>query len=429
MPPSPSSEELALAALEWIDATAVADRDGAWWSSRPSSDEPDPGIYHGAAGIVLALLEAHAHFGDQRWAELALRGTRWLSSAIDAPEYASYPSLYVGLAGMAFALHEAAERFDDDGARAASLRRLAQVRAGFDGERWNDAFELLLGNAGIALAALPIGDTDLAETAVTPYLRTAEATPYGLTWEPRRGQPARLHHISHGNLGVAYALAATAAAVGRQDLMDAALAGVANVTAGNEAGPDGFLVPHSDPQQVAFGLERYAYGWCHGPAGDVQLFRLLAQLTGDAAWRSLVSQCWHTVTTSGLPARLRPGFWDNSGRCCGTAGVLALACDREAEDGDGLAFAGVLVTTSPSGRPWTRPGRAGRTEHRAARRSLNPGQAGRWATPADQGAPAVCADHRRTRSVLRRPVARPAAARRSGDGAESGLSSEQTTNG
>ena len=58
MPPSPSSEELALAALEWIDATAVADRDGAWWSSRPSSDEPDPGIYHGVAGIVLALTAA-----------------------------------------------------------------------------------------------------------------------------------------------------------------------------------------------------------------------------------------------------------------------------------------------------------------------------------------------------------------------------------
>ena len=431
MPPSPSSEELALAALEWIDATAVADRDGAWWSSRPSSDEPDPGIYHGVAGIVLALLEAHAHFGDQRWGELALRGTRWLSSAIDAPEYASYPSLYVGLAGMAFALHEAAERFDDDGARAASLRRLAQVRAGFDGERWNDAFELLLGNAGIALAALPIGDTDLAETAVTPYLRTAEATPYGLTWEPRRGQPARLHHISHGNLGVAYALAATAAAVGRQDLMDAALAGVANVTARNEAGPDGFLVPHSDPQQVAFGLERYAYGWCHGPAGDAQVFRLLAQLTGDAAWRSLVSQCWHTVTTSGLPARLRPGFWDNSGRCCGTAGVLALACDREVEDGDGLAFAGVLVndiaqraTVDSSGARWSN------NEHRASPPELEPRPG--WA----MGNAGLIRELLRYARITagRDPsyaVQWPdqPAARRSGDGAESGLSSEQTTNG
>ncbi|HEV2635800.1 MAG TPA: hypothetical protein VGX23_11675 [Actinocrinis sp.] len=23
-----------------------------------------------------------------------------------------------------------------------------------------------------------------------------------------------------------------------------------------------------------------------------------------------------------MPRRLRPGFWDNSGRCCGTAGII-----------------------------------------------------------------------------------------------------------
>ena len=160
---------------------------------------------------------------------------------------------------------------------------------------------------------------------------------------------------------------------GRAALTAAALAGVADVVARNEAGPDGFLVPHSDPQQVAPGLERYAYGWCHGPAGDAQVFRLLSQLTGDASWRSLVDRCWHTVTTSGLPARLRPGFWDNSGRCCGTAGVLALACDRAVEHGDGLAFAGVLTadiaqraTVDASGARWWN------FEHRASPPELEP---------------------------------------------------------
>ncbi|MGV9560935.1 hypothetical protein [Streptomyces sp. NPDC003480] len=48
--------------------------------------------------------------------------------------------------------------------------------------------------------------------------------------------------------------------------------------------------------------------------------------------------------TPGLPQRLRPGFWDNNGRCCGTAGVLALACDRIAEQQDPYDFAHVLVT-------------------------------------------------------------------------------------
>ena len=337
------SEELAALALEWVSSVGVADGDRVWWSSRPSSDEPDPGIYHGVAGIMLSLLEAHAHFGDQRWADLAAQATAWLAVAVDSNEYAPYPSLYGGLAGMAWALHEAGSYFDDDAARSAARRGLERVRAGFDGERWNDSYELLFGNAGIALAALRVGDADLAEAAITSYLRTAEPTPYGQTWEHLRGRPTRWHHVAHGTMGIAYALAATGTALGRGDLMDAALAGVADVAARNEAGPDGFLVPHSDPQQVHPGVERYAYGWCHGPSGDAQVFRLLAQVTGDDAWRSLVDRCWHTVTTSGLPARLRPGFWDNSGRCCGTAGVLALACDREVEDGDGRAFADVLV--------------------------------------------------------------------------------------
>jgi hypothetical protein len=41
--------------------------------------------------------------------------------------------------------------------------------------------------------------------------------------------------------------------------------------------------------------------------------------------------------------RVRPGFWDNNGRYCGTAGVLALACDRHVEQTGSLDFAGVLV--------------------------------------------------------------------------------------
>ena len=391
MPPSPASEELALAALDWIEATAVADGDGVWWSGKPSSDEPDPTLYHGSAGIVLALFEADAHFGGGRWSELAVRGTRWLAGAVDTWDTARCPALYFGTAGTALALHQAAGHLGDrsaDGdvaetARAAATRGLAGVRAALDGERWGDAYELMFGNAGIGLAALRLGDPELAEAAVAPYLRTAEPTPFGVTWEQRRGQPARRHHISHGTLGIAYALAVIGTAVGRRDLIDAALAGVADVVARNEAGPDGFLVPHSDPQQVAFGLERYSYGWCHGPAGDAQVFRLLAQLAdgaggaegagGGDGWRALVDRCWHTVITSGLPERLRPGFWDNCGRCCGTGGVLALACDREVENGDGLAFADRLVadlgrraTVDAAGARWSN------VEHRASPPELEP---------------------------------------------------------
>ena len=34
-------------------------------------------------------------------------------------------------------------------------------------------------------------------------------------------------------------------------------------------------MPHSDPQYRPELIEPYSYGWCHGPAGDAQVFRLL----------------------------------------------------------------------------------------------------------------------------------------------------------
>ena len=56
-------------------------------------------------------------------------------------------------------------------------------------------------------------------------------------------------------------------------------------------------------------------------------------------WTALADRCWNTVKQSGRPNRIRPGFWDNNARCCGTAGVLALACDRIVERGDDFGFA------------------------------------------------------------------------------------------
>lgn len=152
-----------------------------------------------------------------------------------------------------------------------------------------------------------------------------------------------------------------------------ALAGAADVVDRNEAGPDSFLVPHSDPPHRPDLIERYSYGWCNGPAGDAQVFRLLARITRDEAWTAFGDRCWRTVLESGLPRRIRPGLWDNNARCCGTAGVLALACDRIVERGDAFDFSNLLVddltaraTVDDAGARWSNH------EHRAAPSDLEP---------------------------------------------------------
>jgi hypothetical protein len=156
-------------------------------------------------------------------------------------------------------------------------------------------------------------------------------------------------------------------------MIEMALAGAADVVDRNEAGPDSFLVPHSDPPHRPDLIERYSYGWCNGPAGDAQVFRLLARITRDEAWTAFGDRCWRTVLESGLPRRIRPGLWDNNARCCGTAGVLALACDRIVERGDAFDFSNLLVddltaraTVDDAGARWSNH------EHRAAPSDLEP---------------------------------------------------------
>ncbi len=314
-----SAEDLARGAADWLVDHAGPDLE-------------DPSLYHGRAGVVLALHEAHAHFGDDRYGDAVARGVEVQGTQVDGLENCS---LYFGLAGVAMTWQAL-------GQEEAAHRAWDRVRSGFDGRRWNEMFELLMGNAGIGLAALHAGELDLAVTAVTPYLTTADHTSNGVNWAVRPS-PARSHHLAHGTLGIVHALAAVGDAAGRPDMVEMALAGAADVVGRNEAGPEGFLVPHSDPPHRPELIERYSLGWCNGPAGDAQVFRLLARITGDEAWVSLQDRCWRTVRESGLPRRIRPGFWDNHGRCCGTAGVLALACDRVVERGDDLDFADVLV--------------------------------------------------------------------------------------
>jgi hypothetical protein len=362
--------DIAEKALDWLVRSARDTENGVGWSDTRTDEDLNANLYNGSAGIVMTLLEAHRHYEDDCFGDLAILASRELGAQVESWEHCS---LYFGLTGIALALQSVHELLGDGLARTNAHRALAIVLERFDGERWSDQFELLGGNAGIALGALRLGDLDLALTAVTPYLERAEATSTGVNWEVRTGTPARFHHVSHGTLGIVAALAAVGAAASRSDLVDLALAGADDVLSRNDAPEQGFLVPHSDPQHRPEVVERYSFGWCHGPAGDAQVFRILAAVTGDAKWMDLTDRCWQTLLTSGVPERTRPGFWDNSGRCCGTAGVLAFACDRYVERDHDLAFARILVddlcaraTVDIDGARWSN------YEHRVTPSELEP---------------------------------------------------------
>jgi hypothetical protein len=225
--------------------------------------------------------------------------------------------------------------------------------------RVNDA---TLGTAGNLLGAVwarrqgTPGAEELAHRTADILLAEAEPTDAGTNWSflpPRYTEEVRaelgdrqMPNWSHGLAGIAAALAVAGSELGRPDLVEAARAGAEHLVTLGDTAEDGFVVPHVIPSEPD--LDEVTYTWCHGPTGTSLLFTALERagvedVAGEtpAQWQR---RCLHSIRTSGVPARKWPGFWDNDGRCCGTAGVGDVFLDAWQRLGvdDDLDFARTL---------------------------------------------------------------------------------------
>jgi lantibiotic modifying enzyme len=195
--------------------------------------------------------------------------------------------------------------------------------------------DVVLGTAGVLLAAVWTNSRELAALAADVLLAEAEEVPTGLDWAfvPRRfrtGEMVWLPNFSHGVAGIASALAVAGARFDRPELVTAATRGAEHLLSLG----DGYTVPRRIPETD----EPVAHGWCHGGSGTSLLYVALDH-AGVASVAGEPPMTWHRkaldgVRTSGLPERLRPGFWDNDGRCCGTAGVGDVFLDSWCRGGD-----------------------------------------------------------------------------------------------
>jgi hypothetical protein len=202
--------------------------------------------------------------------------------------------------------------------------------------------DVVRGTAGVLLAAVWADAPELGSLAADLLLAEAEEVPTGLDWAfvPERfrtDELVRLPNFSHGIAGIASALAVAGIRFARPALVAAATRGAEHLLSLG----DGYVVP----QRIPPGEEPVSHGWCHGGAGTSLLYRALeragvASVAGEPP-REWHRRSLHGVRTSGLPARLRPGFWDNDGRCCGTAGVGEVFLDAWCHDGapEDLEFA------------------------------------------------------------------------------------------
>ena len=344
--------ELGEAAWAWVLGQIRHD-DGPWVPEVVGDDPPQwaddrDSLYAGIAGLapVLAEIRCHRELADAETTLAAGIVDRLARQAAVRVE----GSLYDGLAGDVTAL-----RLLAPGRERVAMDRLAELRtpAGWDttlGVRPDSRAPLtdvVQGTAGVVLAAAWAGGEAAAGIMTTggeALLRAAEQAEAGLDWRMWPGYRSSTPNFSHGTAGVAAALAVAGHALGRADFVAAARQGAEHLLSVGSLDDDGFVVEHTFPPSQRE-VEPVTYNWCHGPAGTSQLFAALARAgverVGGFEAGEVRRRCLHSILTSGVPQRLRPGFWDNDGRCCGTAGVGDILLDA-AQDTPDEAYAELL---------------------------------------------------------------------------------------
>ena len=349
-------------AFDWIGSVAVDAGAGGlgWLEDGVLADD----LYSGTAGVLLGCAEAEAAGLGTPPVAAGARG-RLLHLAND-PGTATMPDdgLFSGWAGAAVALRAWSRAAGDDGAAAAAARMTAQIagrilQAPHDPSRCTD---IISGDAGIMLALTADGSgTALraAHVVADRLVEAAEPGPDGLHWRMAADWEYLMPGFSHGTAGTAYALAAAGRALHRHDLVNVAARGAEALAAAGHQ-PGGWAVPLTIPPRPHGPAVNY--GWCHGPTGTVRLFLLLNEIDPQSRWRRAIDACLQALRDSRLPLRLHPGYWDNLGRCCGTAGVGQLLLDRYQATGDAalLGWANALAADvagrtviTPHGAAWS----------------------------------------------------------------------------
>ncbi|TDD59364.1 hypothetical protein E1263_15070 [Kribbella antibiotica] len=334
--------ELSEAAWAWVLDQVQWDDDGPWIPESAGDAKPTEflqGTHSGVGGLAYPLADIKL---TRPWTaaerELAAGIARRVRTSIPTESSISFFDGLVSSIGALIAL-------DEPGVDAAVARALEIVTP----TGWQESFldqpdtyepgavcnDLTLGTAGALLGALwairhGVDARPLADRAIERLLAEQEETSSGLNWLfiPRRylrkPPPLEMPNLTHGLAGIAAVLALAGAELDRPELVEAGRLGAEHLVTLGINDDRGFRVPRVIPWAERHGDE-YTYNWCHGPAGTALLFDALEYAGVDAVagvspatWRRRLLDA---VLHSGIPQRLHPGFWDNDGRCCGTAGA------------------------------------------------------------------------------------------------------------
>ena len=343
--------DAARGAAAWVRSVAVTTSKGRDWPPDPAAkpQATNPSLYAGTPGVVLFFLEMARATGDRSYLDDAARGAETVLAAANTEQGFG---LWEGLAGSAFVLQETAKATGDrriaDGARRVTEMIVQHAKPAGAGVEWTDTTDIISGNAGTGLyllyAARELQQPALSQLAARAGVRLIELARKegpGLKWAMDPTFPRLMPNFSHGTAGIAYFLAALYGETHDRRFLDAAVAGARYLQSVAKTEGDVCLVFHNEPD----GKDLYYLGWCHGPVGTARLFFRLYEVTKDREWLTWVQKSAQALRASGIPETRTPGFWNNVGQCCGSAGVadFFLALSRETGDARDLAFARRMI--------------------------------------------------------------------------------------
>jgi len=327
------------------------------WRRASGSDATDFGLYHGASGIILLLLELHGATGSADALAQAVAAGEEVAAHLGQVERLSV-GVSRGWPGYAFIMNELARASGRADFCALAVQCLDRLRAqaselgagigwiepmpfseitGLTGDR--EIYDQAVGAAGAGLALLYCHRhnvhpqaLDWAVASAERLLEVAERTPDGLRWKMMADQPFPFTapNFSHGGAGVGYFMAETYKATGDTRFLDAAKEAARYVMARAAPVGDGRLVCHTEEAHNPV----YYLGACHGPAGTGRLFLELAAITGEAVWLEEAHALTRGLMALGAPESRSEGLWNNHGQCCGDAGVGEFALLMAHRTGD-----------------------------------------------------------------------------------------------
>ncbi len=340
--------EAALQTAAWLDSLKIETAHGLTWPvdpKDPTSITHD--LYHGTCGIILFHLELYRATGNAKHLATAMQGADDLLATLPTEDTATEFGLWTGVAGHAYTLGEVFGAGGDHRYRDGFMRCLeiighhAHQPPDSNGVEWNDTTDIIRGSAGIGLLLLYASSEfddrkalGLAQRAGDRLIKLGQLIELpdgttGLNWAMTPDFPRLMPNFSHGAAGVCYYLATLHQELGAHGVetddryIDAAIAGARYLTSIADTSHDGCLIFHHQPD----GEDLHYLGWCHGPAGTGRFFNRLAQATNDDSWRVWAHRGLDSLLQSGIPAQRTPGFWNNVGLCCGSAGVASFALE------------------------------------------------------------------------------------------------------